>query len=153
MEAPMSEVRDQMDVNAPIERVWETVMDPDRFSEWVTIHRSLANVSGDRSAPGATMDQELSMRGVTVKVHWELEEVDPPRLAVWRGRGPAGSEAVTRYELSGGTDGAPTHFDYLNDFSTPGGRLGAMAGRLVVGSASQKEAAQSLARLKALLEG
>jgi len=148
----MSVVKQRIQINAPIERVWETIMDPNRFGEWVTIHRAVSNVSADARSKGATMDQVMHMRGTNFKVHWLLTEVDAPRLAVWQGRGPAHSRAGIRYELSNGRDGEPTVFEYVNDFHPPGGRLGAFASRFVVGAASEREAQNSLARLKSLLE-
>ncbi len=148
----MSSVTAQVEIGAPIERVWATVMDPSRFDEWVTIHRSVSGVSSDPQARGATMVQHMHMRGVSFTVRWLLADVDPPRLAVWEGQGPARSRAGIRYELSGGGDSRPTVFRYVNDFAVPGGILGATASRLVVGHASEREAHASLARLKALLE-
>jgi hypothetical protein len=53
--------------------------------------------------------------------------------------------------LSGGDDDR-TQFAYTNEFMPPGGRLGNVASRFIVGATSQREANNSLARLKALLE-
>jgi len=147
----MSIVNVKIAINAPIERVWETVMDPDRLDQWVTIHRSVSNVSSKPLARGATMDQSIHMRGVTFKVHWTLKEVNPPNLAVWEGRGPAHSSAEIRYELCEDGD-EDTQFEYSNEFKPPGGRLGSLASRVVVGAASEREARKTLERLKALLE-
>ncbi len=147
----MSAVHVRIEIEAPIERVWETVMDPDRLGDWVTIHRSVSNVSNKPLDLGATMDQSIHMRGITFKVHWTLEEVTPPRVALWEGRGPAHSSARIRYELSENSEGH-TVFDYSNDFKPPGGRLGAVASRVVVGAASEREARNTLQRLKELLE-
>jgi hypothetical protein len=97
------------------------------------------------------MDQVLHMRGVSFTVHWTLEEVDKPKRAEWVGRGPAMSRASITYRLSGPAEG-PTTFEYTNEFSAPGGRLGAAASRVVVGSGPEREAHQTLARLKQLLE-
>jgi uncharacterized protein YndB with AHSA1/START domain len=147
----MSLVNARIQINAPIERVWETVMDPDRLGEWVTIHRALGAVSGKPMGKGSTMEQSMHIRGVTFKVSWTLTDVRTPNRAQWEGRGPAHSRAFTRYELSGDKDG-PTTFDYTNEFTTPGGRLGAVAGRVFVGGLSEREAHKSLERLKALTE-
>jgi uncharacterized protein YndB with AHSA1/START domain len=148
----MSEVHVTTRIDAPIERVWEVIMDPNRFGEWVTIHRGIRNVSGDPTKRGATMDQMMHMRGVTFKVHWELTNVRPPYSAEWLGHGPAHSEARIHYQLSADGDGG-TVFDYTNEFTTPGGRLGNYASNVIVGHASDREAHGSLERLKALLEG
>jgi uncharacterized membrane protein len=147
----MSIVHVKIEIGASIEQVWETVMDPNRFKDWVTIHRSVKNVSGDTSRKGATMEQTMQMRGIPFQVHWTLTDVDPPNMAEWSGRGPAHSEARIRYALSSNGDHS-TAFDYTNEFTPPGGRLGGMASKIVVGAASEREAHNSLSRLKALLE-
>jgi uncharacterized protein YndB with AHSA1/START domain len=147
----MSTVHVKTRIEAPIEQVWETIMDPDRFGDWVTIHRGVRNLSGNPSEKGATMDQVMHIRGVTFKVHWTLDDVNPPNSAEWIGRGPAHSTARIHYALSPDGDGA-TEFEYTNEFSAPGGRLGNVASGMIVGHASEREAHNSLARLKALLE-
>ncbi len=147
----MSQVHVSTEINAPLEQVWDVVMDPDRLGEWVTIHRSLHSVSDRPLSEGSTMEQTLRMHGVSFRVNWCLVHVSAPRQADWEGRGPAHSRARIGYRLSGG-DGRPTLFEYTNEFTAPGGRLGNVASRVVVGHASEREAQHSLTRLKALLE-
>ena len=147
----MAAVHARTEIDAPIEKVWEVVMDPDRLHEWVTIHRSVGSVSGRPLRNGSTMEQTLRLHGVSFRVNWTLVDVTPPNSAEWAGRGPANSRASTSYRLSSGDNGS-TVFDYSNDFKTPGGRLGHAASRVLVGGASEREAQNSLARLKALLE-
>jgi uncharacterized membrane protein len=147
----MSTVQAKIEIDAPITRVWETIMDPRRLGDWVTIHKSVANVSASPLRQGATMDQAMHVRGLTFKVHWNLVAIDPPNRAEWEGAGPAHSAALIRYELSSDENGRTT-FQYTNEFRPPGGRLGSMASRMIVGATSQREANNSLSRLKALLE-
>jgi hypothetical protein len=97
------------------------------------------------------MYQSLHLRGVSFNVHWTLVDIDRPKHAEWEGHGPAHSLARIRYELSTDGDDA-TVFEYINEFTPPGGRLGSLASRVIVGAASEREATHSLARLKALLE-
>jgi uncharacterized protein YndB with AHSA1/START domain len=138
-------------IHAPVQDVWETVMDPSRLKDWVTIHRAIRDVSSNPLRRGSTMDQTLHLRGVTFRVHWTLVDVNAPSHAEWEGSGPAHSQARIRYELSADGDDA-TVFDYTNEFTPPGGRLGSAASKIVVGAASEREARNSLQRLKALLE-
>jgi uncharacterized protein YndB with AHSA1/START domain len=147
----MSTVHKQIRIEVPIDRVWDTIMDPSRFGDWVTIHRGVKNVSSDPRTKGATMDQAMRMRGLSFNVHWTLTDVDAPNFAEWRGRGPAHSEAVIKYKLTPDGDGS-TDFEYTNEFHVPGGRLGGMATQMIVGDASDREAQNSLQKLKALLE-
>jgi uncharacterized membrane protein len=147
----MSTVQAEIEINAPIERVWEIVMDPSRLGDWVTIHKSVSDVSETPLRQGATMDQAMQVRGLTFRVHWLLVLVKSPHEAQWEGGGPAHSKALIRYELS--SDGEDrTIFRYTNEFQPPGGRLGSVAGRMIVGATSQREANNSLSKLKALLE-
>jgi uncharacterized protein YndB with AHSA1/START domain len=147
----VSVVHEKISIDAPIRKVWDTVMDPGRLGEWVTIHRGIRNAPDGPLQPGATMEQQMQVRGFRFQVHWTLVSVQEPTLAEWKGRGPAHSGARIRYVLTDNGDGA-TEFEYTNEFSPPGGRLGNFASRMIVGAASEREAHNSLMRLKALLE-
>src|SRR5579862_7482387 len=132
----MSTVHVQTKIDASVQDVWETVMDPACLKDWVTIHRALGEVSSNPLRRGSTMEQVLHLRGVSFRVHWTLIDVSPPNHAEWEGRGPAHSQARIRYELS--ADGEDrTVFDYINEFTPPGGRLGIVASRVIVGAASE----------------
>jgi uncharacterized protein YndB with AHSA1/START domain len=146
----MSTVNAKIEIAAPIETVWDTIMDPSRLGDWVTIHKAVRNVSASPLRRGATMDQSMHVRGVTFRVHWTLVAVDRPNQATWEGLGPAHSRALIRYALMSKDGG--TVFEYTNEFHPPGGRLGNAAARVIVGATSEHEAANSLSRLKALLE-
>jgi uncharacterized protein YndB with AHSA1/START domain len=147
----MSTVSAEIEINAPIERVWETIMDPTRLGDWVTIHKSVSDVSQNPLRQGSTMEQALCVKGFTFRVHWTLAAVDSPHHAQWDGAGPAHSNALIRYELQSNDDGRTT-FRYTNEFHPPGGRIGNVAGRMIVGATSEREAHNSLAKLKQLLE-
>jgi carbon monoxide dehydrogenase subunit G len=141
-----------IDIAVPPQRVWDVVMDPHHFDEWVTIHRRLGHVDDGRLRPGFQVEQTLSLHHANFKVRWSLKELDPPYCAVWEGRGPAGSHARIVDKLTALDDGEQTRFDYLNEYSQPGGFLGRMAGRVFVAGSAEREANRSLARLKAFLE-
>jgi uncharacterized protein YndB with AHSA1/START domain len=138
-------------IAAPPQAVWDIVMDPQRLSQWVTIHRGVRDVSPGGPREGFEMNQALSLRGFTFHVRWELTECEPPRRALWEGRGPARSEAHIEYLLKAEDGG--TRFHYRNEFRAPLGPLGAAASRALVGGISTREAQRSLALLKALVEG
>lgn len=138
-------------IDAPPERVWETVMDPSRMSEWVTIHRNMESADSGPPREGMKMKQTLCLRGASFKVQWELVECKDAKKAVWRGRGPLRSQAHTEYELSSDGDGG-TRFHYVNEFKAPGGALGKAASKALVGGLPRREAEKSLKRLKAMVE-
>lgn len=127
-------------------------MDPNRLGEWVTIHRALKRADRGPTAVGFRMDQQLHLRGVSVEVQWELVECEPFTRAVWHGKGPARSSALTEYQLHA-SDGECTRFDYRNEFRAPLGPIGSIASRALVGGMPKREAERTLQRLKTLVEG
>lgn len=147
----MSKVRASIQIAASPQDVWKTVMDPRRLGDWVTIHRDLRHSDEGAARVGFEMDQRIHLRGVSMDIHWRLIECEADRRAVWEGHGPARSRARTEYTLSAGDGG--TRFDYANDFHVPGGPIGALASRALVGGIPEREAQRTLERLRALLEG
>jgi uncharacterized protein YndB with AHSA1/START domain len=147
----VSTVAASVEIAATAQEVWDTIMDPARLGEWVTIHRKLRHHDGGPPRIGYAMDQQLHMRGVSVDVHWCLVQCSPAAHAVWEGRGPARSRALTEYTLTP-LAGKGTRFDYRNEFHAPLGPVGALASRALVGGMPQREANRTLDRLRTLLE-
>ena len=146
----MTLVTASIQIDAPPERVYDTMLDPKRLDEWVTIHRRVNRADDGVPREGFEMEQTLCLRGANFKVRWTLTEADRPDHATWEGRGPAHSYARTSYRLTARDGG--TRFDYENEFKAPGGFLGAAASRALMGGVPQREATRSLQRLKALIE-
>ena len=140
----MSEVVTSIDIAAPPQAVWDVVLDAERLREWVTIQRKLVSHSD------TTLEQVLCIHHVNFHVKWELESSRRPKLALWKGRGPARSRAETEYRFE--EIDAGTRFHYRNEFKAPLGPLGAAASRALVGGVPEREANESLRRLKALVE-
>jgi carbon monoxide dehydrogenase subunit G len=147
----MTQVKASIEIAVPPDRVWDVIMDPSHFDDWVTIHRRLGHVDSGDLRHGFKVEQTLCLHHANFKVRWSLAECDRPNHAVWEGKGPAGSHARIVDTLVA-LDGGRTRFDYLNEYTQPGGILGRVAGRFLVAGTAEREAAKSLARLKAYLE-
>jgi uncharacterized protein YndB with AHSA1/START domain len=147
----MSTVTASIEIAAPPALVWQTVMDPAKLGDWVTIHRKLRHSDDGTPRKGFHMDQQIHLRGVSVDVHWTLVECTPGEHAVWEGRGPARARARTEYVLRPASNGC-TRFDYRNEFRAPLGPLGAIASRALIGGMPEREATRTLERLRALME-
>ncbi len=143
-------VAQSIDIDAPIKDVWKLVMDPDRLGEWVSIHRSVKDTPKGDLKKGSRFKQEMKLKGVPLKVRWEVVECDAPKHARWQGEAAAGAKARISYDLSE-KDGR-TRFDYENEFEMPAGKVGKLAGRAFNAVSGDREAKRSLARLKDLLE-
>lgn len=147
----MSKVTVSIDIDAPLEVVFDTMLDPGRLGDWVTIHRRLDAADEGELGKGYRMRQTLVLHGAPFRVSWVLTQYVRPYEATWEGEGPGRSYARTTYRLSANAR-AGTGFEYENEYRAPGGVLGAAASRALVGGASEKEARKSLQRLKRLLE-
>ncbi len=141
----MSLVTASIQIPAPPHEVWKTVMDPLSLEKWVTIHGKLLHADDGPVRAGYRMDQRIHMRGVSLEVHWKLIDCHPDELAVWEGRGPARSRALSEYVLHA-VDGG-TRFDYRNEFRPPLGPVGALVSRALVGGMPEREARRTLERL------
>ncbi len=139
-----------IDIAASPREVFDYAMAPHSTPEWVTIVRDVDEVDDGPLREGFHMGQTLELRGVPFRVRWVLAALDAPRFARWEGKGPARSKAVIENRLSAHDGG--TRYDYRNEFHTPFGALGAVAGRALMGGIPEKEANASLVRLKEIVE-
>jgi uncharacterized membrane protein len=143
-------VKQSIDIEAPIEQVWDLVMDPERLGEWVTIHDSVSDVPEGDLEKGSRFRQEMKLKGVPLKVKWEVVECEAPTQARWLGEAAAGAKAQIVYALS--EDDGVTTFDYENQFELPAGKVGKLAAKAFNAMSGDREAKKSLKRLKELLE-
>ncbi len=148
----MSVVRASIDIDASPQEIWDVIMDPKRFGDWVTIHRKLCHADDGRPRKGFHVEQRLALRGAPFTVKWTATEVDEPHVGTFEGKGPAGSYARVTNRLKD-RNGDGTCVEYENEFKAPGGAMGALASRVLVGGMPEREANRSLKRLKALVEG
>ena len=145
----MANVHTSIDIAAPVQRVWELVTDLERLDEWVSIHRDFPESPPAEVNQGTRFHQTLAVAGTPFMVEWTAVEVDDPQRLSWVA-GPAGTTARTTYSLTAENGG--TRFAYDNEFELPAGELGKAASGVVSGHA-EREANDSLARLKQLAEG
>jgi uncharacterized protein YndB with AHSA1/START domain len=145
----LTEIKVETEIAAPRDEVFSLVLDPNRLGEWVSAHRGVSEVPAGELRKGSEFRQALSLAGSPFHDRWRVAELERPSLVVWEGKGPGGSKATVRYELSENGDG--TTFAYVNDYSLPGGPLGAAAGR-VTSRPAQHAMNTTLRNLKRLLE-
>jgi uncharacterized membrane protein len=143
-------VAQSIDIEAPIERVWEVVMDPELLGDWVTIHDSVSEVPAGDLKKGSRFKQAMKLKGVPLKVRWEVVECKAPEQATWNGEAAAGAKAQIVYALSE-KDGV-TIFDYQNEFELPAGKVGKLAAKAFNAMSGDREAKKSLKNLKELIE-
>ena len=145
----MPEVREQIEIEASPQAVWDLAMDPDRLGEWVSAHQSAEGPSDGELDEGDSFKQVLCLGGQPVKVRWTLTKADEPDLAEWDADGPKGAGAKVRYRLAQANGG--TRFTYENDFDLPRGPVKLIAGK-IAGAPARRAARKSLGNLKRVAE-
>ncbi len=141
----------EIEIDAPPERVYEILTDPDCLGEWVTIQEELEEAPKGRDLEaGDTLRQRMKVAGQRFRLSWTVVDANRPSRVEWEGSGPMGSKAHAVYELDDNGNGG-THFSYMNEYALPGGAVGRIAGRAIV-KASGREADKTLERLKKLVE-
>jgi carbon monoxide dehydrogenase subunit G len=146
----MTKLEREIHIDADPDAVYDKLMDPDCLGDWVTIQDELLKAPSGDLEKGDELVQRCKVAGQRFKLRWKVEKADRPSKTVWAGRGPLGSKARVTYDLAANNGG--TDFTYTNEYSLPGGPVGRIAGRAVVG-ASGAEADRTLERLKKLVEG
>jgi uncharacterized protein YndB with AHSA1/START domain len=93
-----------IDIDRPIEDVFEYVSDPYNMEAWVTGVSGVTLVDADPSRVGARFESDYTYGGRTVRMAYEVTASDPPERYATRGEGPypfAGE--LTLEPTSGGT--------------------------------------------------
>jgi carbon monoxide dehydrogenase subunit G len=139
----------EIHIDAPPEAVYDTLMDPGCLGSWVTIQDELLQAPEGDLEKGDELVQRCKVAGQRFKLRWKVEQANRPHKTIWNGKGPLGSKARVTYDLAENDGG--TRFTYTNEYDLPGGPVGRLAGKAVVG-ASGAEADRTLARLKRLIE-
>ena len=149
----MTAVTASIEIAAPPERVWDVIMDPSHFGDWVTIHRKLGHVDDGTLREGFKVEQTLCLHHANFKVRWSLAEVDAPHRAVWEGKGP-GRLARSHRRRAGRRSTAARRRASSTATSTPSRAASSAAWRAACWwpAPRTREATRSLQRLKAYVE-
>jgi uncharacterized membrane protein len=140
----------QIEIDAPVERVFAVVTDADRLGDWIEVHEDVDHAPRLPLREGAEFEQHLTLKGARVPIVWTATSVDRPRLVEWTGEGPGGAKASARVELAE-LDDDRTRLDYTCEYDPPGGVVGAVANKLAGERAATGQAEASFERLRALL--
>jgi len=146
----MGHIHHEYHIDAPPEVAWAVGRDPNRMPEWNTTTVSVKDVSGPLDRQGATYTTVSKIAGRPLEVRWQVEQVDPGRLAEVTGSSPRGGSAhlIVRYEPEGSGTKLSTDLDY----ELPLGFLGDVADKLFAERAMTRDVHHSGENFKALVE-
>lgn len=142
----MAKVESTIRIDAPPEQVLETVLDTPAAPEWASSLEKVWDVQGH--GVGCTYKWQYKMSGASFEGSAEITEASPERIVL---NTSGGIPSTWVYELAPADGG--THLKLSIDYTVPGSVLGAIADKLLVERQNRKEINQTLANLKARLEG
>lgn len=141
----MRHFRDEIRVEAPVERVWAVLCDTSRMSDWAR-WSTFSDFSGPLDQVGTTYTDTTRLTGFTATVVSEVVEVDPLRLYHERtDTGPA--DLVIRLE----PDGDATRLLVECDYEIPG-KLPGFVKAVLAKVWGEPKTRQMMARLKVIAE-
>ena len=77
----MGRIHHEYHIDAPPEVAWAVGLDANRMPEWNTTTVSVKDVSGPLDRQGATYTTVSKIVGRPLEVQWQVEQVDPGRMA------------------------------------------------------------------------
>ncbi len=140
-----------VDINAPRDRVWAFVLDPNQVGQCGPGVESIEVVDDTHFRASAKVG--IGFISARFVVNMEMAEQRPPDRAVIKAHGQAPGSAVdatASMQLSGPPEG-PTRMDWSADVALAG-TLASLGGRMIEGTAN-KMIGQTFSCMKSKLEG
>ncbi len=146
----MGHVRMTTHSDAPIERVFELVLDAKRLPEWNTSFNEIKDISGPFDRIGTTAEVVMKVWGRPITGRIEVTDVVRPTLLTVVGSAPGGGKMTWTQRFTPAGTGTDAEMEI--DYELPAGFLGAMADKLFVEQAIERDARHSAENFKALVE-
>jgi len=141
------EVEASIDINRPLDEVFEAFCDISALTEWVKSVDEVRNYSGDPVGVGSTWIQVIKFMGKEFEGEVEVTEFEPGQRVAQNFNGVVSGQMAAEFEDLG--DAARVHMYFHVE---PGGFFGSIAAPLMK-SNMNKDVNNDLQRFKALLEG
>jgi uncharacterized membrane protein len=146
----MARIERHIKIGRPPAEVFALLTDLDRLPEWATIVVGTRDVSEFPLREGCTFRQTLRVLGREVESDWRVTELEVPRRVAYEAAAPGGGTLTMRQTVVSGDGNSRVELEL--DYELPGGWLGELLDRGVVEEQNEREAEQSLERLKTLAE-
>lgn len=144
----MPRIQKAATVNAPVDRVFQAIDDPEMMERYVPSVTKVSDVERTDARLGDTFRVTYEMLGIHFDQHFTYSEYDRPRKIA---AGFTGAMTGTmRCQLEPLDTG--THVTLEIDYQMPGGVLGKAANRLVAERMNEQTAERMLENIKAQVE-
>jgi hypothetical protein len=137
-------------IDAPAERVWRVMVDPDRAADWEAGLVAVEDAEGPLDEPDASCTQLMNFRGRPLQGELRVVEAFAPHTRVVRVQPPLTDTALRRERLV--TTDAGTKLEIELDYETRAGPLGAVLNVAVTRPRLAMMLGESLRNLRRLAE-
>jgi carbon monoxide dehydrogenase subunit G len=132
----MASVSATVDVAAGPQQVWNVLVDPSRYDEWLDMHQGFVGDPPAAFTQGLSFGERVKVLGMPADVRWTVKDLEEPRRLALSGTGPMGIALGAGYGLEqSGADGA-TRVTVTMEFTG--------AALMMVGSQLESEVASQL---------
>ena len=144
----MADITVSRSFTTPQQQLWDTISDPSRFEEWLTLHEKWKAEPPTRLEKGSTMSEVLSIMNMPNTIEFTVTEYDAPHKTSFSGTGMAGAEITFTLRVESDEKSASTA--YIDAQFVSQMMVGAVGG--AIERASKKELDASLEKLAGLVE-
>jgi uncharacterized membrane protein len=135
---------------APIDRVFDLVIDFPRYPEWNPIYTDMTEVVGPPDQVGTRMHGVMKFLGRRMEGWGEIAEIERPRHLKVVGSSKEGGTLTTIYHLT--PVGTATEAEFEAEYELPAGLFGQIADKLFVEKAVERSLKHAIENFKALVE-
>ena len=147
----MTNIRRQISISCPPEKVFEVLADVERLAEFSHMTVRISNGPGRTLAVGDHFNQIVKVLHVELDTEWEVTEFVEGETIRVEGRSTANGSATVTQHVAAEGDGSLVTFEI--EYDPPLGILGDIADRAVFEKRHEHDAEQILVGLKTLCEG
>ena len=146
----MAEIVKAIDINAPVEKVFNYVADAHNALTYMPNFSRFQPVGQPESGLGAKVEAAGEMMGIHFNTVLEIIEFEDNRKLV--SRSTQGIKSLSRWQFKPLPNGG-TEVTFVSDYSLPGSMLGRLFDKLIMEKEVEKNTVQTLVNLKKVLEG
>jgi uncharacterized protein YndB with AHSA1/START domain len=149
-ELVMAKIHHEVRIEAPPERVWQLITDPQRLPEYNTTVIEVHDATGPLDQVGARYRTVSRVYGRRIEGPWEVTDVEPNRRLVTRGSAAGGGQVTLIQTLEPADGGSRAAVDI--DYELPAGFIGEIANKLFVERALERDVRHTGDNIKAIVE-
>lgn len=146
----MPRLEHELFIEAPPERVFELLAQPERTPEWSPSVVSMRRIDSGPISVGSLTEGVVKVLGTTQRAKGRCTAFDPPRRLVIHSSTNLGGKSLSDTELV--PEGTGTRLRARLEYSVPGGGLGKLLNKLVAEEQIRGDLEQGLRRFKTIAE-